>query len=126
MTRHFLTTTALVLLAGAAQANCPAMTLADDQGIAPGAFPQQYDLAEYESAAGCTMEFSENPEIADLNAAIQGNPDLPPLAERLPSEPANLQRYSGPSTSTEVQLHSPLGNFPFTRARTSSTSVSVS
>ena len=98
MTRHFLTTTALVLLAGAAQANCPAMTLADDQGIAPGAFPQQYDLAEYESAAGCTMEFSENPEIADLNAAIQGNPDLPPLAERLPSEPLVVVPYDAIGT----------------------------
>ena len=87
MTRHFLTTTALLLIAGAAHAACPAMTLADDQGIAPGAFPQQYDLEEFESAAGCEMEFSANPEIAELNAAIQGNPELPPLAERLPSEP---------------------------------------
>ncbi|MEM8730012.1 MAG: ABC transporter substrate-binding protein [Pseudomonadota bacterium] len=93
MTRHFLTTTAMALLATAAHANCPAMTLADDQGIAPGAFPQQYELAEYQAAAGCEMEFSTNPEIETLNGDIQGNPDLPPLAERLPSEPLVVVPY---------------------------------
>ena len=99
MTRTFMTTTAMLLLATtAARAACPAMTMADDQGIAPGAFPQQYDLAEYEAAAGCEMAFSENPEIADLNGAIQGNPDLPPLAERLPEEPLVVVPYEAVGT----------------------------
>ncbi|QEW21859.1 putative ABC transporter-binding protein precursor [Marinibacterium anthonyi] len=98
MTRHFLTTTAILLIAGAARANCPAVTLADDMGVAPGAFPQQYDLAEFETAAGCEMEFSENPEMADLNRTIQGNPDLPPLADRLPEEPLVIVPYDAIGT----------------------------
>lgn len=86
-----LSTTALY--STTAMANCPAVTLADDQGIAAGAFPQQYELAEYEAAASCAMAFSANPEIADLNAEIQGNAELPPLAERLPSEPLVVVPY---------------------------------
>jgi peptide/nickel transport system substrate-binding protein len=39
------------------------------------------------------MEFSTNPDIAELNAEIQGNSDLPPLAERLPSEPLVVVPY---------------------------------
>ncbi|MCL6282202.1 ABC transporter substrate-binding protein [Ruegeria sp. 2012CJ41-6] len=92
---------AAILLPAAAYANCAGITVADMQGIAPGAFPQQYDLAEFEAAAGCTMEFSANPEIEALNARIQGNGDLPPLAERLPKEPlvivpyASIGKYGG-------------------------------
>jgi peptide/nickel transport system substrate-binding protein len=92
-----MTTSAIALAAGlaagVAQAACPPVTVADMQGVAPGAFPQQYELAEYESAAGCAMTFSANPEIEALNAAIQGNPALPPLAERLPSEPLVVAPY---------------------------------
>jgi peptide/nickel transport system substrate-binding protein len=44
------------------------------QGVAPGAFPQQYELEEFEAAAGCDMTFSANPEIETLNGEIQGNP----------------------------------------------------
>ncbi|MEL6169220.1 MAG: ABC transporter substrate-binding protein [Pseudomonadota bacterium] len=80
-------------MASAAAANCPAVTMADQMGIEPGAFPQQYELAEFEAAAGCTMEFSTNPEIEALNAEIQGNPDLPPLADRLPAEPLVMVPY---------------------------------
>ena len=54
--------------AGAAQANCPAVTMADMMGVAPGAFPQQYELAEFEAAAGCKMEFSGNPESDALKS----------------------------------------------------------
>lgn len=90
-TTAFLSTT--TLYSTTALATCPAVTLADDQGIAPGAFPQQYELAEFEAAADCTMAFSANPEIADLNAEIQGNGDLPPLAERLPTEPLVVVPY---------------------------------
>lgn len=80
-------------LPGLALANCPAITVADMQGIAAGAYPQQYELSEFQSAAGCTMEFSGNPEAEALNARIAGNPDLPPLAERLPAEPLVVVPY---------------------------------
>lgn len=90
------TTTALVLILASttiAQAQCPDVTLADMQGLEPGAYPQQYELAAFEEAAGCEMAFSANPEIEALNAEIQGNDALPPLAERLPSEPLVVVPY---------------------------------
>ena len=64
-------------------AECPAITVADMQGVAAGVFPQQFELAEFAAAANCTLTFQENPAIGDLNGRIRGNPDLPPLAERL-------------------------------------------
>lgn len=90
------TTAALALMLATttiAQAQCPGVTLADMQGLAPGAYPQQYERAAFEDAAGCAMTFSANPEIEALNAEIQGNPDLPPLAERLPAEPLVVVPY---------------------------------
>ncbi len=87
--------------AGAIQANCPAVTVADSMGVAAGKYPQQYELAEFESLAGCRLSFSENPDIGTLNARIRGNPDLPPLAERIPAEPLvtapydSIGRYGG-------------------------------
>ena len=83
----------MTLSAAAAQAACPGSTLADMKGVAPGAFPQQYDLSEYEAAAGCDMEFSANPEIGTLNGELRGNPDLPLLAERIPEEPLVIVPY---------------------------------
>ncbi|MEM7744110.1 MAG: ABC transporter substrate-binding protein [Pseudomonadota bacterium] len=77
---------------GAQAADCPAITVADDQGIT-GAFPQQFELAEFQKAASCEMSFQENPAIGDLNAKIQGNPALAPLAERLPEEPLVVVPY---------------------------------
>ncbi|HSF94867.1 MAG TPA: ABC transporter substrate-binding protein, partial [Thermohalobaculum sp.] len=56
-------------------------------------FPQQFEKAEFEAAAGCTMSFSENPAVADFNGRIQGNPALPPLAERIPAEPLVVVPY---------------------------------
>ncbi len=85
---------ASLLMGTYAYAACPAITVADMGGVAAGAYPQQYELAEFEAAAGCSMAFSENPEAAALNAEIQGNPDLPPLAERLPSEPLVVVPYA--------------------------------
>ena len=35
----------------------------------------------------------ENPNIASINASIQGNKALPPLAERLPEEPLVVRPY---------------------------------
>ncbi len=81
------------LVSGEALAqDCPALTATDNQGI-EGAFPQQYDLSEFQSLADCTLTFSENPDIADFNARIVGNPDLPPVEERLPAEPLVVAPY---------------------------------
>ncbi len=81
------------LYAGSLQANCPAVTVADAKGVGAGKYPQQYELVEFESLAGCQLTFSENPDIGTLNARIRGNPDLPPLAERLPAEPLIYAPY---------------------------------
>ncbi len=104
MKKLLLTSAAFMALSGAAFAGvCPAITVDDMQGVAAGAFPQQYEVSEFEGAADCTMEFSSRDDaaIAGFNAQIQGNPDLPPLADRLPSEPlvvvpyAEIGRYGG-------------------------------
>ena len=85
----------LCLFAGAAQAaQCPAVTVADSKGVAAGAYPQQYELAEFQSLAGCTLSFSTNPGIAELNGKIRGNPALPAdLANRIPAEPLVVAPY---------------------------------
>ena len=93
MKRFLLTGAAWVMLPGMAFATCPGATMTDMQGVEPGPFPQVYELAEFEAAANCTMEFSENPAIAELNGEIVGNPDLPALSERLPSEPLVIVPY---------------------------------
>ncbi|MEO1493971.1 MAG: ABC transporter substrate-binding protein, partial [Pseudomonadota bacterium] len=93
MKKLLLASTALLAMGGTALAACPAITVADMQGVSAGAFPQQFELAEFQSAANCTMSFAENPEIAALNGEIQGNPDLAPLAERLPEEPLVMVPY---------------------------------
>lgn len=101
MKRILLAGVAFAAFAPAAFAACPAVTVADPMGVAPGTFPQQYDLAEFQAAANCTMTFAANPAAADLNAKIAGNGALPPLAERLPDEPlvvapyAEIGRYGG-------------------------------
>ena len=77
----------LCLVSTSVLANCPAVTIADAKGVGAGAYPQQYELSEFQSLAGCELSFTENPDIAALNGKIRGNPDLPPLAERLPEEP---------------------------------------
>ncbi|MGV6850112.1 MAG: ABC transporter substrate-binding protein [Marinibacterium sp.] len=81
------------LMGTTAMAGCPAISVADPMGVAPGAFPQQYDATELEAAAGCTMEYSANPDIAAMNGRIQGNPDLPALADRLPADPLVVVPY---------------------------------
>ncbi|NND89702.1 MAG: ABC transporter substrate-binding protein [Granulosicoccus sp.] len=91
--KRILLTTSLCLFTGSALAECPPVTSADLQGVAPGAYPQQYDLAEFQEQAGCELSFSENPDIAALNGQIRGNPDLPPLSERLPEEPLVVVPY---------------------------------
>ena len=74
-------------------ADCPAVTVGDDL-VSKAAFPEQFELAEFQSLGNCTLSFSENPEIGALNARIAGNPeDLAPVAERLPEEPLVVAPY---------------------------------
>lgn len=84
-------------MSAAAFAACPPVTVADMQGLEP-AFPQQFELAELEAKASCDLGFSENPEIAAFNARIVGNPELPPLEERLPEEPLVVAPYEAIGT----------------------------
>jgi peptide/nickel transport system substrate-binding protein len=84
-------------LAAATSAACPAVTVADMQGLSP-AFPQQFELAEFETAASCDLAFAENPAIGAFNDRILGNPALPPLAERLPAEPLVVAPYEAIGT----------------------------
>ncbi len=90
--RHILMSTAATMIAAPALANCPVATVADPMGLEP-AFPQQLELAELQSVASCTLEFSENPAIADLNGKILGNADLAAVADRLPTEPLVVMPY---------------------------------
>lgn len=94
MKKLFLTGVAFAALSSTAYAaGCPEVTVADMKGVAGGEYPQQFELAEFQTAAGCTLTFQENPAIGDLNAQIQGNPELPALADRLPSEPLVVAPY---------------------------------
>jgi peptide/nickel transport system substrate-binding protein len=94
MKRLLLSTLAVCVLAIPAQAaECPAITVADMGGVAAGAYPQQYELAEFEAAAGCKLTFQGNPSADNLNAQILGNGPLPPLAERIPEEPLVVVPY---------------------------------
>jgi peptide/nickel transport system substrate-binding protein len=62
-------------------------------GVGAGAFPQQYELAEFQSLGDCTVEFSGNPAADAMNGQIQGNGALPSLADRIPSEPLVVAPY---------------------------------
>ena len=73
-------------------ADCTPATVAANSDLA-GKYPQQYELSEFQDLAGCELSFSENPDIAALNGRIRGNPELPPLAERLPEEPLVVAPY---------------------------------
>ncbi|MDG1315887.1 MAG: ABC transporter substrate-binding protein, partial [Paracoccaceae bacterium] len=93
MRNLLLSGVALIALPGSAIANCPAISVADSMGTAPGAYPQQYELSAFEAAANCSMSFSAHPEIAALNDRIQGNGALPALSDRLPAEPLVVIPY---------------------------------
>ncbi len=93
MKKLLLTGVAFAAFAGAANAGCPGITVADMQGVAPGAFPQQFALATFEANANCKMEFTGNPDSAALNARIIGNGDLPDMAGRVPAEPLVVVPY---------------------------------
>ncbi|MEE4379276.1 MAG: ABC transporter substrate-binding protein [Candidatus Competibacteraceae bacterium] len=66
-------------------AACPQVTAANDQGLS-GEYPLQFEKAEFENKGQCELTYSENPSIKKLNSRIEGNPELPPIAERLPEE----------------------------------------
>ncbi len=87
----FSSSTVLWSASSIADGHCKGSTMGDGQ--TGGKYPQQYELSEYESAAGCTMKFSENPNIASINATIQGNKGLAGVADRLPDEPLVIVPY---------------------------------
>ena len=95
MKRILLTGVAAIILPGAALANCPAISVADMGGVAAGAYPQQYELSEFQDAAGCTMEFSGNPDAAALNARFVATATCLTLADRMPAEPLVVVPYEG-------------------------------
>ena len=93
MKKILLSSAALTAIGSTAMAACPAVTVSDAMGVSAGAFPQQYELSEFQTLGDCTLEMSENPDIAALNGRIRGNPDIPALADRLPSEPLVVAPY---------------------------------
>ena len=76
--------------------SCPAITMADMQGIAAGAYPEQYEVSELETAANCTMSFSGRDKYDDRLAEYGFLPkgDLPALEDRLPEEPLVVVPYT--------------------------------
>ena len=81
-----------------ADGHCQGITMSDMKGVSAGAYPQVYELADFEKAADCTMKFSENPNIASINATIVGNKGLPSVNDRLPEEPLVVVPYDSIGT----------------------------
>ena len=69
--------------------SCAGVTLND------GDYARVYELADYEAMQDCSMSFTGNPDMADLNSQIGNNPELPPVEERLPAEPLVVVPYEG-------------------------------
>ena len=80
---------ATALMASNVLASCPAV-IGPDAG---GKYPHIFERAEYEAKQGCKLVFAENPAIEALNARIAGNPELMPLAKRIPAEPLVVAPY---------------------------------
>ena len=93
MKKLFLLALGGLAFAAPVNAACPPITVADMKGVAAGAYPQQYELSEFEAAANCKMSFSTNPDISMLTTKIKGHPDLPPLPNRIPQEPLVVVPY---------------------------------
>ena len=71
----------------------PAITMADMQGVAPGKYPQQYEVSEFEAATGGKMEFSGRSDFDPKLIAIYG--EIPAdVNDRLPSEPLIVVPYN--------------------------------
>ncbi|TCK08628.1 ABC transporter substrate-binding protein [Marinobacterium mangrovicola] len=94
MTKQFLAKSIAAgiatLVTGSALAACPTVA-GPEQG---GKYPHLFEKDEFEASHDCVMNFSTNPEIAELNARIAGNPELPALANRIPQEPLVVVPYS--------------------------------
>ena len=67
MKKLFLLALGGLAFAAPVNAACPPITVADMKGVAAGAYPQQYELSEFEAAANCKMSFSTNPDIYMLD-----------------------------------------------------------
>lgn len=89
MSKPILTLGLAALTSMPVWADCPALTGAD----VGGEFPHLFELSAYEQQNHCTLTFHANPASTELNARIQGNPALPDLAQRLPSEPLVIAPY---------------------------------
>ncbi|MGE5642264.1 MAG: hypothetical protein ACM3Y8_04560, partial [Byssovorax cruenta] len=63
---------------------CPAITVADMQGVAPGAYPEQYELSEFEAAANCKLALTGRDKYDERLVQYKFLPegDLPPLEDR--------------------------------------------
>ncbi|WP_319569125.1 ABC transporter substrate-binding protein [Cohaesibacter marisflavi] len=88
----FLAGAAFVALSASAFAACPVATVADMKGLT-SAYPEQFELAEFQKAGSCELSFAQNPDIAKFNSQILGNKELPALADRLPQEPLVVAPY---------------------------------
>ncbi|MEP7356243.1 MAG: ABC transporter substrate-binding protein, partial [Anaerolineales bacterium] len=75
---------------------CPAVTLADMQGLPAGAWPEQYELAEFEQAGNCKVTLSSRAKFDDRLVQYKFLPagDLPALSDRLPEEPLVVVPYN--------------------------------
>ncbi|WP_421869088.1 ABC transporter substrate-binding protein [Motiliproteus sp.] len=80
---------ASALSAQTALAACPVVAGPD----AGGAYPHLFEKSEFEKQYNCALDFSQNPAIEALNGRIAGNPELMPLAKRLPQEPLVIAPY---------------------------------
>jgi peptide/nickel transport system substrate-binding protein len=70
-------------------AACPSSTVADPKGL-KSAWPQQFELDEFDKAANCTLKFTDNPLFA---ADVQAG-KLPTVDKRLPDEPLVVEPYA--------------------------------
>lgn len=95
MSKQLMLSAATLLIASnALAAPCPS-TLAKD---AKGQYPYIFEKAEFEKLHSCQLSFNANPDSKALNQKIAGNPELPPLAERLPQEPLVIAPYQSIGT----------------------------
>jgi peptide/nickel transport system substrate-binding protein len=79
----------------AADGGCPVATVLDPMGLT-GQYPKQFELAEFEQLADCTLTFSDNPEISALNERLNSTSDLPTVTDRLPAEPLVIAPHEQP------------------------------
>ena len=76
-TRSWVGVGLLAVAGSTLAATCPQVTVADMKGVKAGKYAQQFELSEFEANAGCTLAFSENPDIGKMNQRIIGNPKMP-------------------------------------------------